>query len=260
VKLFKFIRERFTKNRNIKMERLQKIIARSGICSRRKAEELIAAGKVTVNGDIITEMGYKANVEDIIFVDGKQVIIEENIYLLMNKPRYTVCTTNDELSRRTVISILPESYKKYRLFPVGRLDYDTKGVLLITNDGEFMNELVGPKSNIEKEYLARLDGIITKDQLKKLENGVKIDDYVTRRCRTYLSSVDRVNNSSSAGIILKEGKNHQVKKMFDSLGYEVKRLTRLRFGELTTEGLAEGDFRELKPHEIKRLLVISRSN
>lgn len=241
------------------MDRLQKIIARSGIASRRKAEELIASGLVSVNGKVVTEMGHKANYDDIILVNGKQVVVEEYIYLLMNKPRQTVCTTNDELNRRTVISILPQKYKKYRLFPVGRLDYDTKGVLLITNDGSFMNQLVGPRSNIEKEYLARLSGLITKEELKTLEKGVKIDDYITRKCRTYISSVDREHKSSLAGIILKEGRNHQVKKMFSSIGYDVKKLSRIRFGELTTDGIAEGMVRELTPHEIKRLYVLNNS-
>jgi 23S rRNA pseudouridine2605 synthase len=240
------------------MERLQKIIARCGYCSRRKAEELIVAGKVTVNGEVITELGYKANIEDIIAVDGEVLTVKEFIYLLMNKPRYILSATSDDRERRTVISILPDEYRKYRLFPVGRLDYDTKGVLLLTNDGEFMNALVGPQSNLEKEYLVRLEGIIPKEILRKMEAGVKIGEYQTRRCRTYLESVDRKNNSSLVGIILKEGKYHQVKEMFATVGFKVKHLTRIRFGELTTEGLKEGEFRHLTPHEIKKLIVSSR--
>lgn len=240
------------------MERLQKIIARSGVCSRRKAEELIESGKVKVNGQVITEMGFKASVNDMIEVDGQEITIKEFKYLVLNKPRYIVSTVSDEKNRETVVSILPPIYQEYRLFPVGRLDYDTKGVIILTNDGFFMNELVGPKSNLEKEYLVRLEGIISKKELEKMERGIKIDDYVTRRCKTYLSSVDRTNNSCSVGIILTEGKYHQVKRMFEAVGFPVKRLTRIRFGEITLEGLKEGEFRELKPHEIKRLLVLSK--
>ncbi|NLD27147.1 MAG: rRNA pseudouridine synthase, partial [Acholeplasmataceae bacterium] len=176
----------------------------------------------------------------------------------MNKPRYILSTTFDERQRRTVISVLPAEYQKYRLFPVGRLDYDTKGVLLLTNDGEFMNALVGPQANIEKEYIVRLDGIITKETLKRMEAGVRIGDYQTRRCRTYLESIDRNHNSCLVGIILKEGKYHQVKEMFAAVGFKVKHLTRIRFGELTTEGLKEGEFRHLTPHEIKKLLINTR--
>ena len=237
------------------MERLQKYIARGGICSRRKAEELIAAGRVEVNGEVVTEMGIKVTGNDIVTVDGKVVEINEYQYVVMNKPRGVVSTANDEAGRKTVVSILPESLNKYRLFPVGRLDYDTKGVLLLTNDGEFMNTLVGPKSELEKEYLARVDGIITKEKLAELNRGVDIDGYVTRRCKSYISKVDKKNNSSLVGIILKEGKYHQVKRMFEKIGYPVKHLTRIRFGEITTEDLPEGAVRFLTPHEIKKLVV-----
>lgn len=238
------------------MERLQKLIARSGYCSRRKAEELIRLGKVAVNGHIITEMGFKASEKDRITIEGEQLIsVNENIYLLMNKPRYIITSTSDDKNRRTVIDLLPKQYQKFRLYPVGRLDYDTKGVLLLTNDGDFMNALVGPKSDVEKEYLVRLDGLISKRELKEIEKGVELENYKTRPCKAFLESVDRKNKSSLARIILKEGKYHQVKEMFAAIGYPVKRLTRIRFGNLTAEGLKEGEVRELKPHEIKKLLV-----
>lgn len=241
------------------MERLQKFIARSGITSRRKAEELIKEGRVTVNGQKITEMGYKVSGNDTVMVDGEIIEVKEFIYLVMNKPRGVVSTVSDEKDRNTVISILPKDLQNHRLFPVGRLDYDTKGVLLLTNDGEFMNTLIGPQSVLEKEYLARVTGEITKDDIKKLESGLKIDDYVTRRCKAFIQSIDHKNNSSLVSITIIEGKYHQVKKMFEAIGYPVKRLTRIRFGEITVEGVAEGEVRTLTPHEIKRLVVSSKA-
>ncbi|MCK9537295.1 MAG: rRNA pseudouridine synthase [Bacilli bacterium] len=236
------------------MERLQKIIARSGICSRRKAEELITSGRVTVNNEVITTLGYKASYNDIVTVDGKVIDIMEYKYLVMNKPRFVISSSSDQFKRSTVVSILPEQYRKYRLYPVGRLDYDTKGVLLLTNDGKFFNQLVGPESNVEKEYLVRLNGIISQEELRTIEAGVVIDGYSTKKCKTYFSSADYKNKSCLVGIIITEGKYHQVKRMFGAIGYEVKRLTRIRFGNITADGLKEGEFRDLTPHEIKILL------
>ena len=148
--------------------RLQKYMARSGVASRRHSEELIKDGKVKVNGVVITEMGYKVSKNDIVEVNGMEITIEEKKYYVMNKPRYLICSANDEKDRQTVISILPKELAQYRLFPVGRLDYDTKGVLLLTNDGDFMNLMVGPKSGVQKEYLVRVDGIVTEKQINKL--------------------------------------------------------------------------------------------
>jgi 23S rRNA pseudouridine2605 synthase len=241
------------------MERLQKYLARCGVSSRRKAEDLIKEGRVKVNGNVIVEMGFKVSGSDTVSVDNVDVEVNDLKYLVLNKPRYIISSADDEKDRKTVVSILPKQYEKYRLFPVGRLDYDTKGVLLLTNDGEFMNELVGPKSLLEKEYLVRIDGSFTKEAGKKLESGVDIGGYVTRRCRVYLDSIDKKNNSSLVGIILQEGKYHQVKKMFEVVGYPVKRLTRVRFGDIVLEGLKEGEVRELTVHEIKQLLVSAKT-
>lgn len=240
------------------MERLQKYIARSGIASRRKAEDMIREGKVKVNGEVITEMGHKISGNDIVEIDSEVLEVKEKRYFVMNKPRGIISSSNDEKGRKTVISILPPELNNYRLFPVGRLDYDTKGVLIITNDGEFMNTLVGPQSVLPKEYLARVEGEIEKNDIQKLEAGIEIDGYKTQKCKAYMASIDKKNNSSSVGIIIREGKYHQVKQMFAAIGHPVKRLTRISFGEITVEGLAEGEIRELTPHEIKRLIVQSQ--
>lgn len=239
----------------VRLERLQKYMARSGVASRRRSEQLIKEGKVTVNGKVITEMGHKVSLNDVVKVDGLELDIEELKYYVMNKPRYLICSVNDEKNRETVISILPSSLKQYRLFPVGRLDYDTKGVLLLTNDGEFMNALVGPKSFTEKEYLVRVNGIITKNDIKKLCDGVVIDGgYKTRKCKAFIESVDRKNNSSLISITIQEGKNHQIKNMVKAIGFPAKRLTRVRFGCISIEGLTEGEVRELTIHEVKTLI------
>lgn len=239
----------------VKLERLQKYMARSGVASRRRSEQLIKEGKVTVNGKVITEMGYKVSLNDVVKVDGLELDIEELKYYVMNKPRYLICSVNDEKNRETVISILPASLKQYRLFPVGRLDYDTKGVLLLTNDGEFMNALVGPKSFTEKEYLVRVDGVITKNDVKKLCDGIVIDGgYKTRKCKAFIESIDKKNNSSLINITIQEGKNHQIKNMVKAIGFPAKRLTRVRFGCINIEGLKEGEIRELTIHEVKTLI------
>lgn len=240
------------------MERLQKYIARCGVSSRRKAEELIASGKVKVNGEVITEMGFKVSGNDIVMVNEKVIELKEYIYLVMNKPRGVVSTSNDELDRKTVVSILPKSIQDYRVFPVGRLDYDTKGVLLLTNDGNFMNALVGPKSNLEKEYLVRVNGIVDHNDTKKIAYGVDIGGYVTRRAFCEVVEVDKEHSSSLVRVIIKEGKYHQVKRMFEAIGKNVKHLTRIRFGNITTNDLKEGEVRYLTPHEIKKLLVLAK--
>ena len=245
-------------------ERLQKYMARCGVASRRKSEELISSGRVSVNGEVITEMGYKISKGDEVKVDGKVIeAVSEKKYYLMNKPRSCLSTVSDPKGRKTVISILPEELKEYRLFPVGRLDYDTKGVLLLTNDGEFMNMLVGPKSNIEKEYLARVEGIVTKEELSILEKGVRIKDddnkyYLSRPCLCNIESIDKDNNSSLVRIIIQEGKYHQVKRMLEYINHDVKRLTRVRFGVVSIGEIKEGMVRELSIHEVKQLIADSK--
>ena len=242
------------------MERLQKYLARCGVASRRKAEIMISEGHVSVNSTIITEMGFKVSDGDVVLVDGKSIEVKEHVYYVLNKPRGVISTANDEKNRKSVISILPDEINSYRVFPVGRLDCDTKGVLLLTNDGDFMNMLVGPKSNIEKEYLARVDGIFPKELIGKVIKGFKVDDYVTRPAKLYIEEYDKKNNSTLVRLIINEGKNHQVKKMLDTLGYPVKRLTRIRFGSVTIDNLKEGEVRELTVHEIKTLYGLANSN
>lgn len=243
------------------MMRLQKIIADAGITSRRKAEELILAGRVKVNGQVITELGYKANPKDIILVDNQPVIKQEKKYYCLYKPRSVISAVSDPLNRKTVIDLLDDDLKSYRLYPVGRLDYDTKGVLLLTNDGEFMNLMVGPKSGIEKQYLARLDGIIDKKTLTTLEKGgLDIDGAKTLPCIARRVEVDQKHKSCLVDITVTEGRYHQIKRMFEALGYPVKRLTRIRFGCIELGNMSEGQYRPLTIHEVKTLRVLAKED
>ena len=233
------------------MERLQKIIAMKGYCSRRKAEELIQEGKVKVNGERITTMGYKASVNDFIEVEGNPLDeVEEKVYYLLNKPRGIVTTSSDEKGRKTVVDLVNT---KKRIYPVGRLDYDTTGLIILTNDGELTNYLIHPKNKIEKVYVAKIKGIITKEHLKRLCNGVNIDGYKTSKCKAKILKIDKKKNSSVVELIIHEGKNHQVKKMFEAIGYDVLKLKRESIAFLTLDGVKSGECRELSIKEVKKL-------
>ena len=232
------------------MERLQKVIANSGYVSRRKAEELIIAGKVKVNGETVFELGTKVSSKDMIEVDGYIIKNEEKVYFLLNKPRGIITSTNDEKGRKTVTDLINTTK---RIYPVGRLDYDTTGVLLLTNDGELTNLLTHPKNKIDKLYIAKVKGLVGKKQINTLERGVIIDGVKTSRARARIKKYDKKTDTSIVELIIHEGKNHQVKKMFEALGYQVIKLRRDSFSFLTTIGLKSGEYRKLSPKEVKKL-------
>jgi len=235
------------------MERLQKIIALSGYCSRRKAEELIIAGKVMVDGKVVTELGTKVSDINRITVDGKTLTREDKEYILLYKPRGVVTTTSDEKDRKTVLDLI-ETDK--RLYPIGRLDYDTTGLLLLTNDGELTNLLIHPRNEIDKVYLAKINGIMSGTDIKRLESGVVIDGHKTSRCKVKVRKIDKKNNNSLVQITIHEGKNHQVKKMFNAVGYNVLKLKRESMAFLTLEGLKPGEYRKLSIKEVKKLYAL----
>ena len=235
------------------MERLQKVIAASGICSRRKAEELICAGKVLVNGKVIDELGTKVSDKDEIIVDGKVLENEEKVYFLLNKPRGVITSVSDDKGRTTVVDLIDTDK---RIYPVGRLDYDTTGVLLLTNDGEFANLMMHPKNEIDKVYLAKIEGIASGKDVKQLENGVKIDDIIVKSSHVKIKKVDKIKKESFVEITIHEGKNHQVKKMLDSVGLPVIKLTRERIAFLTVEGLKSGQYRKLNNKEVHQLYAL----
>lgn len=232
----------------ISMERLQKVIANSGYCSRRKAEELIKNGKVLVNGKKIEELGFKVDGNDIITVENKILKKENKEYILLYKPRGVVTTTSDEKGRKTVLDLI-ETNK--RLYPVGRLDYDTSGLLLLTNDGELTNILIHPKNEIDKVYIAKINGIMNGFEIKTLEKGVLIDGKKTAPCKVKVRKKEK--DSSIIELTIHEGKNHQVKKMFETIGFKVLKLKREKLAFLNLSGLKPGEYRYLSIKEVKML-------
>lgn len=232
------------------MERIQKVIANRGYCSRRKAEELLKKGKIKVNGNTIYELGTLVNENDVIEVEGNILGREDKEYILLYKPRGVITTTSDDKNRKTVMDIVKS---KKRLYPVGRLDYDTSGILLLTNDGELTNKLIHPKSEISKTYVAKVKGFVSKENIKNLCKGVKIDNYITAPSQAKLKKYDKIQNTSIVELTIHEGRNHQVKKMFSSLGFDVIKLKRETFSILNLSGLTSGEYRYLTPKEVKIL-------
>ena len=237
------------------VERVQKIIANSGVCSRRKAEELILAGKVKLNGEVIKELGVKASSKDEIIVDGKVIGKEEFVYFLLNKPRGVVSTSSDDKGRRTVVDLINTDK---RIYPVGRLDYDTTGAIILTNDGEFANLMMHPKSEVEKVYLAKVEGIATGKEVKMLESGVIIDKKIkVYGSRVKIKRINKEKEESFIEITIHEGKNHQVKKMLESVGLPVIKLTRERIAFLSIDKLKSGEYRKLSNKEVSQLYVLA---
>ena len=235
----------------IYMERLQKVIANLGYCSRRKAEELIKEGKVLVNGNIVKELGTKVKNSDTIEVEGNILDNNKNYeYYILNKPRGVVTTTNDEHGRKTVIDLIDTST---RIYPIGRLDYDTTGLLLLTNDGELANKLMHPSFKIDKTYIAKIEGIISPISIKKLRSGVVIDGYKTRPAKVKVKSINKKTNKSIVEITISEGKNHQVKKMFEAVGHPVLKLKREKYAIFDIKDLKVGEYRKLTFKEVSTL-------
>lgn len=235
-------------------ERLQKVMASSGVASRRKCEEIILAGRVKVNGELVTELGTKISKKDIVEVDGKVLSREALVYFLLYKPTGYLTAVSDKLGRRVVMDLLPQELKKqYRLFPIGRLDYDTSGVLLITNDGDLSYRLTRSAKEIEKTYQVRVDGIIDQKAVNQLMKGIPLDGKLTKRAKVEIVSFDKKNNSTLILLTITEGRNRQVRRMCESIGYPVKKLKRVSFGGVTLDGLSVGEIRALRPHEIKVL-------
>lgn len=237
------------------MERLQKLLSRAGIASRRAAEKIILEGRVTVDGKIISELGAKADPNlNKICVDGKILTFDaEKIYILLNKPKNFLSTVKDDRGRRTVLDLVKEISAK--IYPVGRLDFDSEGLILLTNDGELTNALLHPKFKIEKTYRAKISGELTDEKIKKLRAGVELEDGLTAPAEVFLINLEK--NFATVEITIHEGKNRQVRRMFAAVGCEVKSLTRIKFANLTLKGVERGKFRRLTQAEVKKLYALS---
>ena len=238
------------------MERLQKVIASYGYTSRRKAEELIRKGKVMVNGKIITELGTKVEANDVISIDS--VIINKDVkheYYLLNKPRQVISSVEDKLGRITVRDLINT---EARIYPVGRLDYDTTGLIILTNDGDFANMLMHPSYEIEKTYVAKINKILDKDDINKLKKGIVIDNRKVDIKRFKIRKKDVEKNTSIIELTIVEGRNHIVKKIFESMRIDVIKLSRVSYAFLTLDGLKSGEYRKLSIKEIKKLYALKK--
>lgn len=236
------------------MERLQKIIAKAGLCSRRKAEELIVNGEVKVNGIVVTELGTTVGIKDRVYVYGKEIQSESKVYYVLNKLRNTISANSDDRGRKTVLDLLKDIDK--RVFPVGRLDYDTTGVLLLTNDGDLANKLLHPSSKIDKKYIATLEGNFDLKNKSILENGVDIEGKMTNPCKLEIKKHNSEKNKTVVIITINEGMNRQVKKMFEAVGHKVLKLHRDTFAGISSKGLYEGQYRKLTFEEVQNLKSI----
>lgn len=232
------------------MERLQKVIANYGYCSRRKAEELIKNKKVYVNGKLITEMGVKISLNDDIVVNNIHLKQQKKVYYLLNKPRGIICSAHDDKGRKTVVDLIKTNL---RIYPIGRLDYDTTGLILLTNDGELSQKLMHPKNNIEKLYVAKLNKIIRMEDYYKIKKGLEIEGRKVFPTKLKIRSKDKEKDTCIIDIGIIEGRNHIVKKIFLSLGYDVVKLKRESYDFLTLGNLKSGEYRELSIKEVHKL-------
>lgn len=239
------------------MERLQKVIAASGIASRRKAEEMIQQGRVKVNGQTVKEMGVKVSTQDRIEVDGHEINKEEKVYFLLNKPKRTICSVSDDKERDTVVDIID---CKERIFPVGRLDYETTGLLLLTNDGEFANGLMHPRNHIRKTYEVAVNGVLTDGMCALLEKGIELEDGKTLPAEVIVLQRSEKKNKTVLQITIQEGRNRQVRRMMEFFRCEVTRLNRIQYAFLDLGNLRQGQYRKLRMYEVRKLMSIVNKN
>lgn len=231
--------------------RINKYIANAGVCSRRNADILIQEKRVTVNGKLVTEPGLDVQESDVLCVDGKQIpVLAKKYYIALNKPDGFVTTTDDPFSRPTVMELVTDI--NARLFPVGRLDFHTEGLLLLTNDGDFANRLMHPKHEVFKTYIAHIPGFPTPGQLAALRRGVYLEDGKTAPCK--VNVIRQFPDGVDISISIREGKNRQVRRMFEAVGHKVTKLTRIQIGNIQLGHLPKGKWRHLSPNELQQIV------
>ena len=232
--------------------RINKYLAQCGVASRRDCDRIISEGRVTLNGRVCG-LGDDVADGDTVKVDGKQVAIKKNEYYLLHKPKGYLSTVSDDKGRKTVMDILGSGVG--RVYPVGRLDYDSEGLLILTTDGELAQHLTHPSNEVPKTYLVKVEGRLTEDDLNPIRSGIEIEGgYVTKKCRAHI--VERNRDFTRVEMVLREGKNREIRKMFAAIGKEVMLLKRTKVGELTLRGLERGSFRKLSPAEVEYLKSI----
>ena len=231
--------------------RINKYLASSGIASRRECDKLILDGRVKINGKTAV-VGAEVNDGDEVFVDGRQVALKKNEYYVLNKPKGYICSVSDEKGRKTVIDLMPENVG--RIYPVGRLDYDSEGLLILTTDGELAQHLTHPSNNVPKTYLVKVEGRLTETDLNPIRSGIEIDGYVTKKCKAHI--VETNKEYTKVHITLYEGKNREIRKMFTAIGKEVTLLKRIKIGEISLRGLNRGEYRKLSKQEVEYLMSI----
>ena len=235
------------------MARLNKYIASTGICSRRKADELILSGRVRVNDKVINELGFYVREKDRVYVDNKLVKPQKLEYYKFYKPAGYITTTEDEKGRKTIYDIIPPELR--HLKPVGRLDKDSTGLIILTNDGDFINEMTHPSIKVPKVYLVTINGKFTSEDAEKMMNGIEIETDSGEKKMAYAETlpIDITNKTSQIQIVLYQGINRQIRKMFAKLGYQVEHLKRIQHATLTIEGLKKGQVKAIKPKQVKEL-------
>ncbi len=232
--------------------RLNKFLAACGVASRRECDELIKQGRVKVNG-AVASLGMEADEGDEVTVDGNKVVLKKNEYYILNKPKGYLSTVSDDKGRRTVLDLLPSNVG--RIYPVGRLDYDSEGLLILTTDGELAQRLTHPSNEVPKTYLVKIEGTATEATLNPIRSGVEIDGgYVTKKCKAHI--VETNKDYTKIHITITEGKNREIRKMFAAIGREVTLLKRIKVGELTLRGLNRGAYRKLTKQEVAYLMSL----
>jgi len=234
------------------LERIQKILSAAGVCSRREAEELIVEGKVRVNGKAVTELGFKADPEADVIKVGNRVVRPPavKLYIILNKPRGYISTLDDPKKRKTVIELLGKGAP--RVYPVGRLDYDTEGLLLLTNDGDFANAVMHPSRGVLKTYEVKVDGVMSDAAIAKMSRGVRLEDGMTAPAR--VRKMKLTDTNSWIEVTIHEGRYRQVRRMCEALGHPALKVKRTKVGPLSSRGVPLGQYRELTPNEVKAVL------
>ncbi len=231
--------------------RINKYLAAAGVASRRECDNLIADGKVKINGKT-AGLGVEVGESDSVTVNGLPVALKKNEYYILNKPKGYICSVSDDKGRKTVLDLMPNNVG--RIYPVGRLDYDSEGLLVLTTDGELAQHLTHPSNAVPKTYLVKIEGTLTENDLNPIRSGIEIDGYLTKKCKAHI--VETNKSYTKVHITLTEGKNREIRKMFAAIGKNVSLLKRIKIGELNLRGLDRGEYRKLTKQEIAYLMSI----